>query len=126
VRILLAEDDESNRKVTMLMLIRLGYEFDAVSNGCEAIRAIKHNQYDLVLMDIVMPEVDGLEATRKIRELGQKGLKIIAITAYVFPGIEEMCLKAGMDDCIAKPVKIKELAGVLKKYTLDAHKPENR
>lgn len=107
--ILLAEDDESHRKVTMLMLARLGYESDAVSNGREAILAVENNQYDLVLMDIVMPEMDGLKATREIRKLGQKGLKIVAITAYVFPGIREMCLEAGMDDCITKPVRIKDL-----------------
>ncbi len=116
MRILLADDNESNRKVTMLMLARLGYKYDAVSSGFEAIQAVSNSHYDLVLMDVVMPEIDGLEATREIRKIGQNGLKIIAITAYVVPGIREMCLEAGMDDCITKPIRIGDLAEVLKKY----------
>jgi len=116
MRILIVEDNVSNRKVTMLMLARLGYGYDAVSNGREAIQAVEHNHYDLVLMDIIMPEIDGLEATKKIRKLNQTWLKIIAITAYVFPGIKEMCLDAGMDDFLPKPITIDDLARVLKKY----------
>ncbi|MGA9097931.1 MAG: response regulator [Methanotrichaceae archaeon] len=116
MRILLADDNESNRKVAMLMLSRLGYEYDAVSNGREAIKAVSHNHYDIVLMDIVMPEMDGLEAALEMRKLGLNGLKIIGITAYVVPGIREMCLEAGMDDCITKPMRIKDLEIALKKY----------
>ncbi|MFB3764473.1 MAG: response regulator [Methanotrichaceae archaeon] len=116
MRILLVDDNESNRKVAMLMLDRLGYKADAVSSGLEAIQAVCHSHYDLVLMDIVMPVVDGLDATREIRKIGQKGLKIIAITAYVVPGIKEKCLESGMDDCIAKPIRIGDLEAVLKKY----------
>ena len=119
-RILLAEDNESHRKVSKLMLTRLGYEFDIVPNALEAIQAIRTNHYDLVLMDIVMPGIDGLQAAREIRELGNNGLKIIGITAYVVPGIRESCLEAGMDDCITKPVRIIELAEVLKKRLQDA------
>jgi len=115
-RILLAEDDATNQRVAMLMLKRLGYTANAVSNGREAIQAIKHQNYDLVLMNIVMPEIDGLEATRKIRKLGYNRLKIIAITAYVFPGAKEMCIAAGMDDYIPKPVRIDDLANVLEKF----------
>ncbi len=99
----------------MLMLKRLGYNADAVSNGREAIQAIERRKYDLVLMNIVMPEIDGLEATREIRKLGQKGLKIIAITAYVFPGAREMCMEAGMDDYLPKPMSISDLASAIKK-----------
>jgi len=109
MRILLADDNESNRKVTMLMLARLGYEYDAVSNGHEAIQAVSHSHYDIVLMDIVMPGMDGLEVAREMRKLGLNRLKIIGITAYVVPGIREMCLEAGMDDCITKPMRIKDL-----------------
>ena len=115
-RVLLAEDDPTNQRVAMLMLKRLGYFADAVSNGREAIQAIKRRKYDLVLMNIVMPEVDGLEATRQIRKLGYNELKIIAITAYVFPGAKEMCIAAGMDDYIPKPVRINDLANALEKY----------
>ncbi len=114
--ILLVEDNDSNRKVTMLMLARLGYKCDAVSNGLEAIRAFKLGYYDLVLMDIVMPYMDGLETTREIRKMSQNGLKIIGITAYVASGIKEKCLEAGMDDYIAKPVQKGDLAKVLAKY----------
>ncbi len=119
LHILLAEDEELHRKVIMLMLSRLGYKSDVVSNGYDAIRAIKHDHYDLTLMDLAMPKIDGLQATREIRKMGQNRLKIIGVTAYVFPGIREICLKAGMDDCITKPIKIGELADVLKKYTPD-------
>jgi CheY-like chemotaxis protein len=96
------------------MLARLRYKSDAVSDGYKAIQAVKEGRYDLVLMDIVMPRIDGFETTREIRKLGQKGLKIIAITAYVFPGIREMCLEAGMDDCITKPLRLKDLELALK------------
>lgn len=114
MRILITDDNESNRKVTMLMLARLGYEHDSVSSGREAIHAVSCSHYDLVLMDIVMQEMDGLETSREIRKLGQNGLKIIGITAYVVPGIREICLDAGMDDCITKPMRIKDLETALK------------
>ena len=109
MRILLVDDNESNRKVAMLMLDRLGYEYDAVSNGPEAIQAVGHSRYDIVLMDIVMPGMDGLEVAREMRKIGLNGLKIIGITAYVVPDIREICLEAGMDDCITKPMRIKDL-----------------
>lgn len=117
VHILLVDDNASNRRVAKIMLERLGYDADIVSSGLEAIKALEHNHYDLVLMDVVMPEMDGLETAREIKKVGQDGLKIIGITAYVVPGTREMCLAAGMDDCIAKPVSIGELGEVLKKYT---------
>ena len=101
------------------MLTRLGYESDIVPNATGAIKAVKHSHSDLVLMDLVMPGMDGLQAAKEIRKLGKNGLRVIGITAYVVPGIREMCLDAGMDDCITKPVRIGELAGVLKKYSLD-------
>jgi CheY-like chemotaxis protein len=117
MRILVAEDNITHQKIISLMLARLGFKSDVVSNGREAIQAVEHGQYDLILMDIVMPEMDGLQATREIRKLGQKGLKIIAITAYVFPGIREMCLDAGMDGCITKPVRIEDLKNALRIIT---------
>ncbi len=120
MRVLVNEDNEFHRKITKLMLARLGYESDIVPSGHEAIQAISKSNYNLVLMDIKMPEMDGLEATREIRKLDQNSLRIIGFTAYVAPGIREMCIEAGMDDCISKPVRINELADVLKKY---AHYP---
>lgn len=88
--ILVVEDNESHRRIFELMLNRLGYKFDIVPNALEAIQAANHNHYDLVLMDIVMPGMDGLQASREIRKINQNGLKIIGITAYVVPGIKEM------------------------------------
>jgi signal transduction histidine kinase/CheY-like chemotaxis protein len=117
LRILLAEDNISNQKVTLAILKRLGYKADAVANGKEALRALECHHYDVVLMDIKMPEMDGLEATRIIRQRWpDKELKIIAITAYVMEGDREKCLEAGMDDYISKPVQMKDLAAILNKY----------
>jgi CheY-like chemotaxis protein len=115
--ILLAEGDEANRKVTLCMLKRLGYAVDVVSNGVEALGALKLRSYDLVLMNVSMPLMDGIEATRQIRKRWQNGQKIIALTANVLPGVKEKCIAAGMDDYISKPVKLDELAKVLSKYS---------
>jgi CheY-like chemotaxis protein len=114
--ILLAEDDALNRKVTLMMLERLGYQVDVAKNGIEVLHFIECKSYDIVLMNIGMPLMDGFEATRQIRKLRKNRLKIIAITARVLPGIKKECLSAGMDDCIEKPVKLVELAGVLGKH----------
>lgn len=121
LRILIAEADPVNRKVTSLMLKRLGYEADTVSNGLEALHALKCQPFDLVLMNIMMPVMDGLTATREIRKLlcGSKQPKIIAFTAYMLPNFKEICLEAGMDDYLAKPVTIGQLAEVLSKYSAD-------
>lgn len=117
-RVLLAEDNELNRKVTLLMLERLGYKVDVASNGIEVLEALGRRLYDLVLMNIGMPKMDGIETTREIRRRWKNGLKIIAITAYVLPGIKGKCLAAGMDDYIGKPVKMRELAKLLSKHSL--------
>ncbi len=117
-RILLAEDNELNRKVTLLMLERLGYKVDVASNGIEVLEALGHHLYDLVLMNIGMPKMDGIETAREIRRRGKNSLKIIAITAYVLPGIRGKCLEAGMDDYIGKPVKMNDLAKLLSNYSL--------
>ncbi len=119
LRVLLAEDNVSNQKVTMTMLKRLGYNADVAANGKEALRALEKQQYDLVLMDVRMPEMGGLEATRIIRQRWpEKGPKIVAITAYALQGDKEKCLAAGMDDYISKPVRMNELAKLLGKYQL--------
>jgi CheY-like chemotaxis protein len=116
--ILIAEDDESNRKVTTAILRHLGYRADAVTNGRETLLALKRRPYDIILMNLRMPEMDGLEATRLIRERCPQSLqpKIIALTAYVLPNSRELCLNAGMNDFIPKPVKMKDLANVLNKH----------
>ncbi len=111
LRILLAEDDEVNQKVMLKMLRRLGCRADLAANGIEAIQAIERQPYDVVLMDIKMPEMDGMEATKEIRRRRSSGEKprIIALTAFALEGDRERCLEAGMDDYISKPIKIADL-----------------
>jgi CheY-like chemotaxis protein len=116
-RILLAEDIESSQRVAQQMLHKLGYEVDTVTNGIEVLRALERQHYDIVLMDIKMPEMDGVEATRIIRQRWpDNGPKIIALTAYGLKGDREKFIEAGMDDYIAKPVQKEDLARVLEKY----------
>lgn len=105
--ILLAEDHPLNQKVAMLLLDRMGFDAHVVSNGKQAVEAVKKNRYDAVLMDGHMPEMDGFEATQEIRkwEAGTgKHVPIIAVTALAMAGDRERCLAAGMDDYITKPI----------------------
>jgi CheY-like chemotaxis protein len=115
LRILLVEDNVSGQKVVQGMLKKLGYRADTVANGIEALQAIERQRYDVVLMDIQMPEMDGLEAARMIRQRWpDTEPKIIAITANAIDGDRERCLEAGMNDYIAKPVRIEDLKNALK------------
>ncbi|HSD59193.1 MAG TPA: response regulator, partial [Methanotrichaceae archaeon] len=115
LRILLAEDNLSSQKVAQQMLRKLGYKADIVANGIEALHALDRQHYDVVLMDVRMPEMDGLEATRIIRQRWPNdGPKIIAITAYALEGDREKCLEAGMNDYIAKPIQKEDLARALR------------
>lgn len=118
LRVLIAEDNVSNQKVILSMLKRLGYHAHAVSNGKEALQALELGSYDVVLMDVRMPEMNGLEATRIIRQRWHNKMLIIAITAYALKGDREKCLEAGMDDYISKPVKMEELSEMLKKHLI--------
>jgi CheY-like chemotaxis protein len=114
LRILLAEDNAVNQKVALKMLKKIGYRADLAANGLEVLQALERLPYDVVLMDVQMPEMDGLEATRRIRELWPSGgPKVVAITAYAMEGDRERCLGAGMDDYISKPMQIQELARAL-------------
>jgi PAS domain S-box-containing protein len=114
MRILLAEDNPVNQKVALLMLKRLGYRADVAANGREVLQALKRQKYDLVLMDVQMPEMDGLEAARVIREMDiERRPKILAMTAYALEGDRERCLGAGMDGYISKPVQMEELKTAL-------------
>jgi CheY-like chemotaxis protein len=98
------------------MLKKLGYEADVVSNGREAVQALQSKHYDVILMDVQMPEMDGLEATRAISEMIlEKRPRILAMTAYALEGDRERCLKAGMDGYISKPVQIEELRMALER-----------
>jgi signal transduction histidine kinase len=115
--ILVAEDNPSNKKILVDMLKRMGYRPDAVSDGKEVLDALEQRPFDLILMDIKMPVMDGITATREIRSRWpEKGPTIIAVTAYALEGDREMCLKAGMDDYLAKPVLKKDLVNILNKF----------
>jgi len=112
--ILVADDIPSNQKVLVEMLKDLGYRADAVADGIEVLQALQIRPYDLILMDIRMPEMDGLTATREIRKLWpDKGPKVVAITAFAMEGDREKFLEAGMDGYIAKPVKVDDLAKLI-------------
>jgi CheY-like chemotaxis protein len=115
MRILLAEDNDVNKKVMSRMLRKLGYRADMASNGLEVLKALERQAYDLVLMDIQMPEMDGLEAASRIRKHwpAAEQPRIIALTAYAMEGDRERCLEAGMDGYIAKPVKMEDLRAAL-------------
>lgn len=116
LRILLAEDNAVNQKVALRLLEQLGYTADVVSNGVEAIDALERQRYDVVLMDVQMPELDGLDATRRICERWPVGERprIVAMTANAMQEDREACLAAGMDDYVAKPIRSEALVGVLR------------
>jgi len=114
-RILLAEDNEVNRQVALAMLKLLGCRADSVANGREAVAAFEEGSYDFILMDVQMPEMDGFEATRRIRERcpPESQPRIIAMTAHALRGDRERCLEAGMDDYLTKPLTLDALKRAL-------------
>ncbi len=119
LQILLAEDNAMNQKVILLMLKKLGYSADVATNGLEVLSALKRKPYDVVLMDIHMPEMNGIEAAQAIRSSLPKSEqpKILAITAYALVGDRERCIGVGMDDYIAKPINMYELKTVLERFS---------
>jgi two-component system CheB/CheR fusion protein len=123
--ILLAEDNLVNQRVALLMLKKLGVKADVVANGLEVLQALEHKHYDLIFMDIQMPELDGLQAARKIRERWHNRPKIIAITAYALEGDMDKCINAGMDDYISKPMQLDELQNKLLKWGMNSKMPES-
>lgn len=118
LKILLAEDNAVNQKVAMRMLSKMGYRADVVANGYEAVNAVRRISYDIVFMDILMPEMDGMEATKTIIEENKpdRQPKIIAMTANAMQGDREKCLNAGMHDYISKPVRAEEIQTKIMKW----------
>jgi CheY-like chemotaxis protein len=115
LRILLAEDNVVNQKLALRLLQQMGYRADVASNGIEAIECIERQPYDVVLMDVQMPEMDGLEASRRITARWQPGERprIVAMTANAMQGDREECLAAGMDDYVTKPIRVDALVQAL-------------
>jgi PAS domain S-box-containing protein len=117
LHILVAEDNSVNQRLAALTLEHLGYRADIVANGLEALEALRRQRYDVVLMDVQMPEIDGLEATRRIRAgwSAEQRPQIIAMTANAMLEDREICLEAGMDDYLSKPLKVEDLALALQR-----------
>ncbi|GAB4335456.1 MAG: hypothetical protein Kow0037_15330 [Calditrichia bacterium] len=122
IRILLAEDNLINQKVAVRILDKLGFRAEVVSNGREAVEAVEEKPYDLILMDVQMPEMDGFEATRRIRQsekAANPDIPIIAMTAHAMKGYKEKCLEAGMNGYVSKPVDPEQLAKVIQEHLKD-------
>ncbi len=124
-QILLAEDNLVNQKVALRILEKLGYRADVAANGLEVLEALERQHYDMVLMDIQMPEMDGEEATRQIIDKypGDERPRIVAMTAHAMDGDREHYLDAGMDDYVSKPVRVQELVDALERC--QPHKSES-
>lgn len=117
LRVLLAEDNPVNQKVAVRMLDKLGYDAVVANNGVEALRKLEEAEFDVVLMDIMMPEMDGIETTRQIveRYSADRRPRVIALTANAMRGDRDRCLKAGMDDYLAKPLRVDQLGEALQR-----------
>jgi PAS domain S-box-containing protein len=117
LRILLAEDNAVNQKVALRLLGQMGYRADVAANGLEAIEAVERQAYDVVLMDVQMPELDGFEASREInrRWPGERRPRLVAMTANAMQGDRELCEAAGMDDYVSKPIRVEELVAALER-----------
>ncbi len=120
LRILLAEDNVVNQKLALRLLQQMGYRADLASNGIEAVESVQRQIYDVVLMDVQMPELDGLDATRRICALMPAGKRprIVAMTANAMQGDRDMCIAAGMDDYITKPIRVDQLVDALNNATI--------
>jgi CheY-like chemotaxis protein len=117
--VLLAEDNPVNQKLAHRLLDKLGCRVDQAANGSEAVRMADRFPYDLILMDVQMPEMDGYEATAEIRKLqnGHRHVPIVAMTAHALNGDRERCLEAGMDDYLSKPVSFEALSAAIRTWS---------
>jgi CheY-like chemotaxis protein/HPt (histidine-containing phosphotransfer) domain-containing protein len=127
LRLLLAEDNPVNQKLAVIMLQKAGYAVDAVENGLQAFEQIRNHTYSAVLMDVQMPEMDGYDATRRIRawetQTGQH-IPIIAMTAYAMAGDRELCIQAGMDDYVSKPLEPRALFNAIERWAQKLNSPQ--
>ncbi len=121
-QVLLVDDNANNRRIATAMIRKLGLAPDVAEDGAQAVEAVRENHYDLVLMDVQMPVMGGLDATRAIRELDgeRRHVPIVALTANAMPEDREMCLQAGMDDYLPKPVRKKRLREVLDRWLTES------
>jgi CheY-like chemotaxis protein len=115
LRLLVVEDNATNQKLVVLLLERLGYRADCAYHGLEALESVGRYTYDVILMDVQMPEMDGLETTRRIRQMGLLQPRIVAMTANAMDSDRQECLAAGMDDYISKPIQVRELRMALER-----------
>ena len=116
LRILLAEDNLVNQKLAVGILGNLGHSVTVANNGVEALKQLEHSSFDLVLMDVQMPEMDGLAATRELRRREastQTHVTVVAMTAHAMKGDRERCLESGMDDYLCKPIRMKDMTNKL-------------
>ena len=120
LRLLVADDNAVNQKVALMLLKRLGYNADAVGNGAEVLRALETKIYDIIFLDVQMPEMDGYEAARRVCAkwalLEHERPRMVAMTGNAMQGDRERCLEAGMDDYISKPVQVDELKAALERW----------
>ncbi len=116
INIIIAEDDPLNQMIAIKMLNKLGCHADVASNGKEVLQALENQIYDLVLMDIQMPEMDGIEAIRIIRRSWSPGPKIIVVTALALDLCHDLCYEVGADDLLAKPLKKDELKAAIERH----------
>ncbi len=125
LRILLAEDNAVNQKLAVLTLKKMGYNADIAANGLEVLEALERQDYDLIFMDIQMPEMDGIQATKElILKYGKDRPTIIAMTANAMEGDREKFMEAGMDDYVTKPINLRIIQNMLKKVFLKEYRPE--
>jgi CheY-like chemotaxis protein len=122
LKIIVTDDNAVNRRVAVSLLKLLGYQADSAGDAKDLLERLKHTDYDVVFMDVQMPEMDGLEATRRIRADLPSGRQphVVAMTAAAFPEDRARCLDAGMNDYIAKPASLDELAAVLRRAKLES------
>lgn len=126
-KILVVEDNVVNQRVITSMLSNCGYESDIAANGLEALTAIDRGDYEIILMDCGMPEMDGFEATKEIRkkEAGSdKAVTIVALTAHAFDEVKDRCDEAGMDDFLTKPLQLKTIKELLDRLMPEHCKPD--